>query len=130
VKLWGLNSQEFTDKNLTGHGTLVYSVSFSPDGNLLASGDLVGTIKLWSRNGQQLKTLTGHSNSVNSVSFSPDGKTLASASRDNTVILWNLDLDDLLVKGCDWLHDYLKNESANLSEGDRDICDGINSVAG
>ncbi|MEH2330696.1 nSTAND1 domain-containing NTPase [Nostoc sp.] len=131
VKLWSLNSQEFTEKNLTGHGTVVNSVSFSPDGKkILASGDLGGAIKLWSRNGQQLKTLTGHSGSVNSVNFSPDGKTLASASEDNTVILWNLDLDDLLVKGCNWLHDYLKNESANLSEGDRDLCDGINSVAG
>jgi WD40 repeat protein len=58
------------------------------------------------------------------LSFSPDGKTLASASLDRTMILWNLDLEDLLRRGCNWLRDYLKT-NPNVSDSDRHLCDGI-----
>ena len=69
----------------------VLSLSFSPDGKTLASGDAWPdyTILLWDVATGALKAkLAGHTGSVYSVSFSPDGKTLASRSRDQTVILW------------------------------------------
>ncbi|MDF5719550.1 MAG: hypothetical protein PUP91_03455, partial [Rhizonema sp. PD37] len=75
---------------LGGHAKPVRSVSFSPDGKMLASTSNDNTVKLWdTRTGKEITTLTGHTNSVNGVSFSPDGKMLASASSDNTVKLWN-----------------------------------------
>jgi WD40 repeat protein len=91
---------------------------------MLATASFDKTVKLWKRDGTLLKTLKGHQDKVICVIFSPDGKTLASASEDKTVILWNLDLDDLMVRGCRWLRDYLKT-NPNLSESDRHICDGI-----
>jgi WD40 repeat protein len=71
-----------------------------------------------------IKTLTGHQGAVLGVSFSPDGQTLASASDDNTIILWNLNIDDLLVRGCNWVDDYLKH-NRNVDQRDRFLCNGI-----
>ncbi|MDT9196460.1 WD40 repeat domain-containing protein, partial [Limnospira sp. PMC 1245.20] len=67
------------------------SVSFSPDGQTLASGSSDNTVRLWDvATGRELRQLTGHTNSLLSVSFSPDGQTLASGSSDNTVRLWDV----------------------------------------
>jgi WD40 repeat protein len=76
---------------LTSHSESVYSVSFSPDGQMLASASHDQTIKLWhvdSRKG--FRTLTGHL-WVYDVAFNHDGKLLASANGDHTVKLWDVD---------------------------------------
>ena len=124
IKLWDIAiSKEIT--TLKEHNNGVSSVSFSPDGKTLVSGNWDKTIKLWDVvTGQEINTLIGHSDSVSSVSFSPDGKTLVSGGDDNTVILWNFDLDDLLVRGCNWVRPYLQH-NPNVSESDRHLCDGI-----
>jgi hypothetical protein len=52
---------------------------------------------------------------------------IASASEDETVIVWNLadlQLDTLMVSACDWVRDYLKNNS-EVAEGDKHLCDSI-----
>jgi len=96
------------------------SVSFSPDGDTLASASGDGTVKLWDRSGRELQTLQGHSSGVSSVSFSPDGDTLASASEDGTIILWNFNLDDLMARSCHWLRDYMTNPATPPEE--RALC--------
>lgn len=66
------------------------SVAFSPDGHLVASGNLGGA-SIWSRQARKkLRDLEGHTAQVNQVSFSPDGKLVGSASNDGRAALWSV----------------------------------------
>jgi len=81
----------------TGHTWIVWCVSWSPQGNLLASGAgetvIKGrdtTIRLWDpRDGSCLQCLEGHTELINGLGWSPDGIRLASASKDKTVRVWD-----------------------------------------
>ncbi len=76
---------------LEGHTDTVTAISFSRNGELIATASNDKTVKLWSRGGKEIKSLGGHSDGVTSVAFSPDGKIIASGSKDKSIILWNLD---------------------------------------
>jgi WD40 repeat protein len=75
---------------LEGHGGEVWLITFSPCGNLIASGSRDATVRVWNLlSGAESLVLRGHKGSVNCVSFSHDGQRIVSGSRDTTVRLWN-----------------------------------------
>ncbi len=67
------------------------AIALSPDGKILATANRKGQIKLWTLDGQLIRTIPAHNQRIWSVNFSPDGQTLATASADKTVKLWNLE---------------------------------------
>jgi WD40 repeat protein len=78
-----------------GHSVPVLCVAFSPDGRMLASGDIDGRVCLWDlehKAGGFLspRPLTGDDRPVWAVAFSPDGRLLACSSIGGTIRLWNV----------------------------------------
>ncbi len=70
---------------LKGHTDSVYSVAFSPDGDMLASKSFDETIKIWNPNtGQLLRTI--HTSRGGQIAFSPDGNMLASGDTEDKVV--------------------------------------------
>lgn len=84
--------QHIWERNrLEGHEATVNSISFSPDGQSIATASRDGTVRLWNLQGQTLQVFSGHQGDVYNVVFSPDGQRLATAAKDQTVRLWTLD---------------------------------------
>jgi WD40 repeat protein len=68
----------------------IWSVAYSPDGELLVSTS-GNAIWLWSLvSGKLVRRLEGHSGTISAVMFSADGHSLASASQDSTLRVWDL----------------------------------------
>jgi WD40 repeat protein len=76
---------------LTGHTADVWSLVNLDDNNLVASGSLDTTIKIWHWKGVQLvRNLTGHTSVVTGlVRALNDSTLLISCSTDETIRLWN-----------------------------------------
>lgn len=75
----------------------IFSVAFSPDQNLLATGSSDGQIRIWQvSDGKQLMAWQAHGDWIRSVMFSDDGKLIASGSNDRTIRIWDNQTGDCL----------------------------------
>jgi serine/threonine protein kinase len=80
---------------LKGDPSWVVSVAFSPTRNALASGSLLGNIRLWGFSKGKASShaaFRGNSNELHSLAYAPDNRLLASGSGalDGTVCVWDL----------------------------------------
>lgn len=89
VNLWDITNQKF--QPLMKSREVVWSVSFSPNGRLIAGAGLGGKINLWdSLSGMLKDSFAAHEKIVQTLVFSPDGSFLASGGGDSTIKLWDI----------------------------------------
>jgi WD40 repeat protein len=75
---------------LAGHDSIVYWVSFSPDGTRVLTASNDSTARVWDTyTGKELVILSGHTKQVRSGQFSPDGKTIVTTSWDGDLRFWS-----------------------------------------
>ncbi len=74
------------------HSALIYSLRFSPDGQILASGgdDEVIQLRAVDDPTGAVKKLQGHKERVRMMEFTADGRTLASVGSDGTARFWDV----------------------------------------
>ncbi|KAI3799000.1 hypothetical protein L1987_34288 [Smallanthus sonchifolius] len=84
VKLWDVESGRLFH-SLNGHRDAVFSLSFSPNGEYLASGSLDKLMNIWSvKDGKILKTYFGNG-SISQVSWNKEGNKIAYSTNNNNV---------------------------------------------
>jgi WD40 repeat protein len=94
IHLWDMATHEYTGPPFRGHKDYILHMAFSPDGKMLASNSIDGTVILWNvETRKPMETL--EADGMNSlpgprqVIFSPDGKILAIGGHEIT--LWDVD---------------------------------------
>ena len=89
VRLWDAEAGRCVQR-LAKHNDAVYSVAFSPDGALLASGDTNGLVYVWSaRDGRLVRRYEGGGD-IYDVEWSPGGDRIAVCSSDHTIAVMDL----------------------------------------
>jgi WD40 repeat protein len=132
AKLWDLGGKLLV--TLNGHNNTIERLKFSTDGKTIATLSNEA-VKLWNLEGKELKSFKYEIKSfenekspnyiaITNVGFSPNNKVLAFGYSNGMVSLRSLDMDELLIQGCDLLHDYLKS-NPDVDEKDRHLCDEI-----
>ena len=91
IRLWDVTNRQCLA--VLAHNSPVCDVSFSPDGNHLASGGSGDqpAVKIWRLDRATLQsTLVGHASTIRSVAFHPNNRLLASGSIDQTSKFWDI----------------------------------------
>lgn len=99
VYLWADN-RPAPERITGGLPAAVATLTFRPDGNLLAATSPDGTLVLARAEGRQwtrLRENTGPVNPVKTSAFSTDGKMLATASTDGSIQLWTVSADGAIT---------------------------------
>lgn len=76
-------------RSFTGARAVVVSLAVSPDGDLIAAGDMDGNLTVWEiASGSLVFRKYAHTFRIWTLAFSPDGTLLATAGYEGTVRLW------------------------------------------
>jgi serine/threonine protein kinase/WD40 repeat protein/formylglycine-generating enzyme required for sulfatase activity len=73
------------------HTTPITHIVHHPSQELIAVGDELGHVRIWSTRGELRHLLLGHETGITGLAFTRDGERLVSASRDGQFRVWKVD---------------------------------------
>jgi WD40 repeat protein/serine/threonine protein kinase len=95
LRLWQLTGQVLEEWHVLKTNEPVVSVSFAPDGAMLASSNQLGAVHLWELGTDKPRKHAEFNVDANpSLAFSPDAKTLATFGREHIVRLWDVSVPE------------------------------------
>jgi WD40 repeat protein len=95
--LWETGSWRLLDQVKLANTSLI-SLSFSPDGKWLVTGEDEGAVRLCAVNPlREVAVIGRHAARIKSVAFSPDGREVASAGDDKVIALWDVGRRSLIT---------------------------------
>jgi len=75
---------------ISKHTDWITAIQFSPDGELLVTGDRNGGVHVWeAETGNEVMTLSGHNKAISSIDWRTDGRLVLTASEDGMVRTWD-----------------------------------------
>ena len=92
VRLWQAGTGEKAGDEIRGAAG-ASTLAFARDaagGPLLVTGRDDGTVRLFDRQGREVRVLPGHTGPVLTLTASPDGSAIASGGRDDCVCVWDV----------------------------------------
>lgn len=90
LSLFRVNPVTRCTEELPGHNEAILHVSFSPDGENLASGGGDTVVRFWDVSTKTPKfTCKEHKNHVLCTTWSPDGRIFASGDKSGVILLWD-----------------------------------------
>ena len=90
VQTWNISTGKKV-LDLSGHTDGVWSVAYSSNGRLIATGSYDSIVRLWDAGtGAPIATLTGPSGQVYSVTFAPNDWYIVSGSGHGKIHIWTL----------------------------------------
>lgn len=99
IRIWGIHKGKGgVEISKLKHGSLVYSVSFSPHCGKLVSGSWDKTVRVWCVESGRELTRMKHDDTVCVVAWAPDGGRIASGSMDKRIIVWDTDSGTNLIQ--------------------------------
>lgn len=76
-------------QHLEGHAAPVNCLAFSIDDNLIATGSMDATVRLWNSAGKPLKSFNAHHSPIDDITFNTEKSMLLSTAMDGAAI-WDL----------------------------------------
>ncbi|KIJ66844.1 hypothetical protein HYDPIDRAFT_26261 [Hydnomerulius pinastri MD-312] len=87
-------------KTYPNHSGTITSVAFLPDGKLIVTGSLDGTVRVRGMtDGQEVGKVIDHGSAVWAIAVSEDGKRLASGGGTSGVVVWDMESREKVVQG-------------------------------